>query len=139
MRVVDAITSVKQGADFTSEAGLMVQELWENYLITGFLSARILDYITVENIGITDPLIIAKLVQTLPEEPFDVVSVHDCFRSHPNYGNDLRRQYNLILCAIKNSEMLTSLCSQVSKSHLPVRKLGTIADEVILEANYSLS
>lgn len=139
MRVVDAITSVKQEADFTSEAGLMVQELWVNYLITGFLSARILDYITVENIGITDPLIIAKLVQSLPDEPFDVVSVHDCFRSHPNYGNDLRRQYNLILCAIKNSELLTSLCSQVSKSYLPVRKLGVIADEVIVDSNYALS
>lgn len=138
MTVVDAITSEKQGSN-TDERGLMVQELWENYLITGFLSARILDYIDVSNIGHTDPLIIAQLVQSLPEEPFDVVSVHDCFRSHPNYGNDLRRQYNLIMADINDSQLLTSLCSQVSKSNLPIRKLGTIAREDIVNANYMLA
>jgi hypothetical protein len=138
MTVVAAITAEKQGSNL-DERGLMVQELWENYLITGFLSVRILDYIDVSNIGHVDSLIIAQLVQTLPEEPFDVVSVHDCFRAHANYGNDLRRQYNLIMADINDSTLLTSLCSQVSKSHLPIKKLGKIPREDIVNANYMLA
>jgi hypothetical protein len=61
------------------------------------------------------------------------------FRCHPNYGNDLRRQYNTILCQIKNSELLKFIASQVANQKIKVQKVGKIPDEVILNANYTLS
>jgi hypothetical protein len=139
MRVVDAITSGSTSTGFDCEVDNMVRDLWENYQITGFLSVRILDYITVENIGLVDSMAIAQMVQNLPDEPFDVVSVHDCFRAHANYGNDLRRQYNLVMADLNDSTLLTSLCSQVSNSHLPVKKVGKIDRADIVNANYMLA
>lgn len=144
LKVIDAIRSpnpiqITENHPDINNWDKMVLELWENYEITGFISVRILDYLNDRNIGLVDEMIIAKLIQSLPEEPFNVVSVHDCFRAHPNYGDDLRRQYNLILADINDSQLLTSLCSQVSKSNLPVRKLGTIPRKDIVEANYMLA
>lgn len=139
MEVIQAITAEKQGSNLETKDDLMVATLWDHYKVTGFLSARILDHLNVENIGNVDSLVVANLVKTLPEKPFDVVSVHDCFRAHPNYGNDLRRQYNYILADINDSNLLQDMCQQVSKSGMKIKKLGTIPRDVVLHSNYSLS
>ena len=118
----------------------MVDTLWNHYKRTGFLSVRILDHLDSSNMTLVDPMVIAKLITTLPNSPFEVVSVHDCFRCHPNYGDDLRRQYNNIMCQIKNSKMLTDMCRQVTGSKkMKARKVGVIDDATILEGNYLLA
>lgn len=140
--VMQAINSLQSPEEYNKESAnsKMVRDLWENYKITGFLSVRILEHIRPDNISIIDePLEIARLIKSLPENPFDVVSVHDCFRAHPNYGNDLRRQYNYIMADINDSTMLQDMCQQVSKSDMLINKFGTIPREDILEANYMLA
>lgn len=121
------------------KATSLVQTLWDRYLATGFLSARILDYLDSDNIVIVDTLKIAELIQSLPSAPFELVSVHDCFRCHPNYGDDLRRQYNTILADINDSNMLTDLASQVAGRKIKAKKVGAIARDVITESNYALA
>jgi hypothetical protein len=116
----------------------MVQTLWDWYLETGILSVRILDYLYEDTMGLVDPMVVAKLLQSLPDQSFDVVTVHDCFRCHPNYGNDLRRQYNTILADINDSTLLKSIASQVVNREVKVRKHGKIDREVILNGNYLL-
>jgi hypothetical protein len=117
----------------------MTKMLWQHYIDTGFLSVRILDYLDSESLSLVDNMKIAQLIQGLPDDPFHVVTVHDCFRAHPNYGNDLRRQYNIILADINDSHMLTSLCSQIAGRHISARKVGTIPRDQILEGNYLLT
>lgn len=61
------------------------------------------------------------------------------FRCLPNYGNDLRMQYNRILSEIAKSDLLSFLVSQIVKRKVPVNKLDPDLWKDILEANYSLS
>ena len=61
------------------------------------------------------------------------------FRVLPNYGNDLRMQYNRILSEIAKSDLLSFLVSQIVKRKVPVNKLDPDLWKDILEANYSLS
>lgn len=117
----------------------MVKLLWSHYKETGFLSARILDHIDSDSITLVNDLVIAKMIQSMPDKPFDVVTVHDCFRCHPNYGNDLRRQYNIIMADINDSTILTSISSQVTKKTMKAKKVGVIPRKQILEANYMLA
>lgn len=117
----------------------MVKTLWDHYLQSGFLSVRILDYLYEDTMGLVDPMVIAKMIKTLPDKSFEILSNHDCFRCHPNYGNDLRRQYNQIMCDIKNSNMLPFIASQVVGKPVKARKVGNIPDEVILNGNYLLA
>lgn len=136
-RVIQAITKGANGKD--GKSAEKVQTLWEHYENSGFLSVRILDHLYDDTIGLVDPVVIEKLISTLPSKPFELVCVHDCFRCHPNYGNDLRRQYNHILADISDSDLLAFIASQVTGQDITAKKVGVIPREVILNANYTLS
>ena len=117
----------------------LVQQLWVNYQQSGFLSARILDYLSVDNMGLVNPAIITALIKSLPEKPFQVISVHDCFRCLPNYGNDMRRQYNQLLAEIGQSNMLSSILGQIAGHPIYAGKLDPTLPADILATNYALS
>jgi len=116
----------------------MVLTLWQHYKDSGFLSARILDHLDHYNMGLVDYSVILKLLKSMPEKPFKVLSIHDCFRCHPNYGNDLRQQYNQILSELAASDILLFITWQVTKGNVQVSKLADISKDV-LNANYALS
>lgn len=116
----------------------MVDTLWNNYLNSGFLSARILDYLDYQNMGNVDAKRIMELIDTFPKKPFEIITVHDCFRVLPNYGNDIRRMYNQMLHEIANSNLLSFIVSQVRGEHTTTFKFGSFGND-ILEANYALS
>jgi hypothetical protein len=123
----------------SGKSAAMVQTLWELYQESGFLSVRILDYLYEDTCGLVDMQIIQDLIVTMPDVPFQLVTVHDCFRCHPNYGNNLRRQYNTILADINDSNLLPFIASQVAKQPISARKVGKIPRAVILNGNYTLS
>ncbi|QYW02226.1 RNA polymerase, single-subunit [Stenotrophomonas phage Philippe] len=137
LRVITVLNR-ETDSEVTDNVG-MAHTLWSHYLRTGFLSARILDYIDSYTIGMMDREVITDLVLSLPAKPFRVISVHDCFRVLPNYGNDLREQYNLILHKIAKSNILSDLLTQLVGHKVEISPLDpTMADE-ILHSNYALS
>ena len=117
----------------------MVQILWNWFKETGFLSTRIFDYLYDDTIGYVDSGHILELINSLPMKPFKLVTNHDCFRCHPNYGNDMRLQYNRILADINDSTMLRSIASQIAGKQLKIKKFGHIDQNQILNANYALA
>lgn len=117
----------------------MLLTLWEHYKSSGYLSARILDYITDFNARYVDRQAILDLIDSLPKKPFEVLSIHDCFRCLPSYGNDLRKQYNLQLALIAKSNMLAFLLSGILQKPITVEKENPEMWLQILEADYSLS
>ena len=117
----------------------LVEVLWEHYKKSGFLSARILKYLQPHNIHLVDSKVILKLIESLPKKPFEILSIHDCFRCLPNYGNDMRKQYNQIMSDLARSNMLSFIMSQIIGRHIPVKKLDNNLWKDILSANYALS
>lgn len=116
-----------------------VQELWNHYEKSGFLSLSILDYLDPCTIAYVDRQVVADMIDTMPKKPFPVMTVHDCFRCHPNYGNDLRRQYNQILSDIAKSDLLGFILSQVLGQEFSAGKLDDSLWQDILETDYALS
>lgn len=117
----------------------MVQTLWDNFLRSGYLSARILDYLDENTLSLVNTNDIVELLDTLPFKPFTVISVHDCFRCLPHYGNDLRRQYNLQLQLIAKSNLLQDIISQLAGKPVTLRKLDPDLWKRIGHTNYALS
>lgn len=117
----------------------MVKVLWNHYTSTGYLSARILDHLYAHNSSLVDVNVILELVDSLPAKPFEVIAVHDCFRVLPNYGNDLRKQYNLQLALLARSEILSSLIEQIIGRPFQAPKGDPSMWVEILDADYSLS
>jgi DNA-dependent RNA polymerase len=127
------------GARTRMDGDILVQKLWDHYQKTGFLSARILEYLNIDNMGLVDPKAIAELTRQLPSAPFQVISIHDCFRCLPNHANDLRRQYNLLLSMVARSSLLGSIISQISRRSIFAGKLDMTLPADIEATNYSLS
>lgn len=117
----------------------MLKTLWLHYQDSGYLSARILDYITEDNISYIDRSVIQELIDSLPVKPFKVMSIHDCFRVLPNYGNDLREQYNRQLMLIAKSNLLSFTLSQIMGKEIKVDKANPNMWKHIMDSNYTLS
>lgn len=117
----------------------MVSTLWTHYEQSGYLSARILDHLGNDNLKYVDSIKIAELIASLPAKPFQIMSIHDCFRCLPNYGNDLRQQYNLQLQLIGKSNLLQFLVSQLLGRNVTIGKLDADMWKEISNAEYALS
>ena len=127
------------GMSTKTEDDKMVITLWDWYNETGYLSARILDHLNKDNFGLVAPSVISELLESLPAKPFSVVPVHDRFGCLPHYGNDLRLQYNLQLKMIAESDILSSIISQLIGRRVQIGKLDPTLPDDIMEANYALS
>lgn len=124
------------GAD--DEDTEMVRILWGHYKETGYLSARILDHIHMDNAGIVDYTVVMDLIDSLPAKPFEIICIHDCFRCLPNYGNDMRKQYNIQLHLIAKSTLLSSILSQLMGREVKIGKFDDSMADLILDADYSI-
>lgn len=122
-----------------TESDKLVTILWNSYQESGYLSARILDHLNLDNLGHVDRSVIREMLQNLPERPFKVVSIHDCFCALPHYCNDLRHQYNTQLTLIARSNLLEYLISQIIGSPVQIDKLDRTLYRDVLQANYALS
>jgi hypothetical protein len=130
------------GMETSSTKDQMVMLLWQHFKDSRYLSARILDYLNPGNLGHVRTSVISDLIASLPEKPFKVISIHDCFRCLPNYANDLRKQYNNQLFEIANSNLLAFLIAQILQKPLgrvQIAPLDPTLPMDIKDTNYALS
>lgn len=139
VKITRWVNECRGGTSRSRDCDEMVMRLADLHRESGFLSARVLEYVDPANMGHIAPGALLSLVQSLPAKPFQVLSVHDCFRVLPNYGNDLRRQYNQLLAEVYRSDLLAFLVSQIVKRRITVSKIDPDMFGEILETNYSLS
>jgi hypothetical protein len=109
---------------------------------SGFMSAVILEHLDAANIGHLSPVhrqATLALIESLPNQPFHLIAIHDCFKFHPNFGNDVRQQYINILAELADSNVLESIASQVTGRQVPVNKLSNNLSTLIRQSEYALS
>lgn len=86
---------------------------------------------------------IAKLLEIiegmLAYQPFEVITIHDEFKCHPNNMNHLRQQYINIFAELAESNILSDILSQIHGCKGTFPKLSTDLAEKIRGSNYALS
>lgn len=116
----------------------MVQKFMHLYAQSGVLSARILPYLAKgadPEIFFSEP--VQEILNALPKKPFDIMTIHDCFRVLPAYGNDIRKLYNFTLYRLAKSNILQFIVDQVALTPQIIRK-GDLNPEEVLHSNYSI-
>lgn len=117
-----------------------VERLWNIYKESGFLSYRIFDHLHEGNIHMVDKNEIMNLINHLPKKPFKVYSIHDCFKVHPNYGNDIREMYKLQLAKLCKSNFLNYWLKQVrGDKYEEILLDDDFSDEIMEKSEYALS
>lgn len=137
--ISELINHNKGEQSYNRDKDTMLMTLWDHYLRTNILSLRIIDYIDQFNIGNINTLPLAELINSLPVTSYQILTVHDNFRSLPNYGNDTRQQYNNIMNEITQSNLLQDIFQQLTGDRtIKINKIDKIENE-ILNAEYALS
>ena len=75
----------------------------------------------------------------LEYQPFEVVTIHDEFKCHPNNMNYLRQQYINVMAEIADSNLLQDLLNQLTGNSVKINKLSNNLSGYIKQSNYGLS
>lgn len=142
--VIQAIQDCQPGRGTSTlrEKDLELLRVLECADVSGFMSSVVIEYVDEHNIGHLSPSQLNELtalVNSMPDSPFHLVCIHDCFKFHANYGNDVRQQYINILAQLADSEALSFIASQVVGKHVPVTKISNNLANHILRSEYALS
>jgi len=121
----------------STEDILQCLTLWNLYKESGFLSARILNYIYANTINLVDRTKIEELLNELPKKTFDILPIHDSFTALPAYGNDVRQQYIYLMYHMAKSNMINFLGHQIGIQAEWVKPEDF--SEEILNSEYALS
>lgn len=142
LRVTAAVNAAKQGTSTHRKKDLDLLRQIDLVDDSGFMAVRILELVDIYNVGHlshTQQQAIVGLMSSLPDFPFDLITIHDCFRCHPNYANDLREQYRIILADISNSKILSHIVSQLAGKEVPVHRIDPSMAYRVLHAEYAIS
>ena len=114
----------------------------QQYTRSGVPDGTILDCLDrdqVRHLGSMHLQHLAKVVNSMLEhEPFEVVTVHDDFKCHPNNMNHLRKHYVEILALLANGRLADDILTQI---HGTTQQLGKVTPDLsthILQSNYAL-
>lgn len=71
--------------------------------------------------------------------PFEVLTVHDDFKCHPNHMNVLRFHYKELLAELAESEIISVIISNIMGRQVKYKKLSNDLSKYIRRSNYALS
>lgn len=79
------------------------------------------------------------ITSMLKHKPFEIITIHDDFKCHPNNMNYLRAHYRDILVELAESTVLDDILSQLYGRPCVFNKLNPNLGSLIKNANYMLS
>lgn len=141
---VDRILRSQQqasGASVVREKDISLLRLLSAYEASGFMSAVIFEHIDEANMGHVNAAArsaILTLIDGMPERPFAVICVHDCFKFHANYGNDVRQQYINILAELADSDVLNTIVECLTGQTSTVTKVSAVLSNDIRQSDYAI-
>lgn len=115
----------------------------DQYNRSGIADIVIAPYINGLNVGAlsTDHLrkLHAIIISMAQHAPFEVVTIHDEFKCHPNNMNHLRQHYINIFAELADSDLLSDLLSQIHGKTGKFHKQSNNLSSLIRGSNYALS
>jgi DNA-dependent RNA polymerase len=115
----------------------------EHYNRSGIADVVILPYLDATNIEQLSQAHLEKLAEIvngmLQYKPFELVTIHDDFKAHPNNVNWVRWQYKEILADISESKLIDDLLSQIYGIPGTFQRLSNNLGSLIRQSNYALT
>ena len=115
-----------------------IYNMWKD---TNVVSLNILNHLHYGDVLPTDYYdAICGIIDTLPNEGFDIRPIHDEFACLPRYANSMRRQFNHLIAELYQSTVLQYFCKQFELLDIkPMEDVKPEMVEQILQADYLLS
>ena len=129
---------IKFGFSMSEDKALDIYNMWRE---TNVVSLNILNHLHAGDKLPSDYYdAICKIIDTLPEEGFDIRPIHDEFACLPRYANAMRRQFNHLIAELYQGTILQYFCKQFELLDIkPMEDVKPEMVEQILQADYLLS
>lgn len=129
---------IKSGFSMSEDKALDIYNMWRE---TNVVSLNILNHLHAGDKLPSDYYdAICKIIDTLPEEGFDIRPIHDEFACLPRYANAMRRQFNHLIAELYQGTILQYFCKQFELLDIkPMEDVKPEMVEQILQADYLLS
>jgi len=115
----------------------------ERFSATNIIDSTILSHLTVENVkSLSQKHIngLKILIESMKKhKPFEIVTIHDEFKCHPNNLNHLRQHYLNLLCELSKSTVLDDIFSHLYGKKITYQKISSDLSKKITHSNYALS
>ncbi len=125
-------------ADYTPKVAYYM----EQYYRSGLTDVVILDHLTVGDIQNMPTEYLQKLQAILKtmeaHRTFDVITVHDDFKCHPNNMNHLRKHYRNILAELADVNLMEDILRQITGTEGVLTKMSDNLSKFIMQSEYSL-
>lgn len=86
-----------------------------------------------------DAYVVRQMIRRAHQQGFQILPVHDCFYSHPNFVNKIRQNYVDILAELASTNLLQQIVDQINPSTRIVINKGSDIASDILNSEYALS
>jgi DNA-directed RNA polymerase len=86
-----------------------------------------------------DGWVCRQMVLMAHKQGFWMAPIHDCFYSSPNYMNQVRKNYLLILAKLCKEPVLENMLRNISNKPVSICKASNNLHEEVLKAEYALS
>ena len=108
--------------------------------IVSLVEVDYLNVDTIQNYSLNQLALLKEIITlSLNAGSFEVVNVHDEFKVHPNYVNQLRKHYNKLLQEFYYSNLLADIIKQISGLTLQVNEVNESVADKILDADYPIN
>ena len=108
--------------------------------IVSLVEVEYLNVDTIQNYSLNQLALLKEIITlSLNAGSFEVVNVHDEFKCHPNYVNQLRKHYNKLLQEFYYSNLLADIIKQISGLTLQVNEVNESVADKILDADYPIN
>lgn len=119
-------------------------ECIELYEQTRMVDSVILDYLGLDelrHLSVQHLRALSRLcTQMLEYEPFDIITIHDDFKCHPNHMNGLRAHYKNILADLADADYLSFVFSQLhGRPGVYNKRSNDLGNIIRQKANYALT
>ena len=116
----------------------------DQYYRSGMVDAVILPFInsSTETQYLSDEHIESLIYvaeSMLVSEPFELITIHDEFKCHPNHMNQLRQHYINIFADLADSGILSDILSQIYGEEVSFIREGNNLSDLIRNSEYALS
>jgi len=116
------------------------EKMWKKHNLLSIEGAEYLNMWTVDQLSAEYCTALLKLIRHILKRPsFELISIHDEFKAHPNNMNYIRHTYIELLCELADSSILDAIFSDICQEKVHVEKLSNNLSELIKKSEYPLA
>ena len=137
---LELVKRLKRNIQVPPEAYLLPERIWRKFECISLVGIEFITSWSVNQMSEEYCKELLSLIRhTIKKPAFPIVSIHDCFKTLPNYMNYVRQTYVDIMAELADSRTLDAILTDIAGVPIHIPKLSSNLSDLIRKSEYLLS